>query len=235
VSKQCGDFVSGLRDTNKWLLRLKVWPFIQVLFCNNYIYCSIPCLILTSDLLISAPSYSLCLRVSRTSEQPPVRGLYSLFRLLIHLGRHSWFIGNKFWFCSRSRTIMSRKHKRASCASSVQEIGPESSIASSQAPTPEPPLDRKSKFERRFDADSTSDEGVLGINYVSRLLLTLYWLFEQWSRWNHGGLMYMSISTPPSLYVKMMMSSTSSFAKSTWCGPSCTSGSYWVSMVFLFI
>ena len=59
---------------------------------------------------------------------------------------------------------MSRKRKRASRASSVQENGPEPSIASSRPPTPEPsPLDKKSKFERRFDTDSTSDEGVLGI------------------------------------------------------------------------
>ena len=57
------------------------------------------------------------------------------------------------------------KHKQASGsrASSIQETGPElSTVASSPAQTPEPSqANKKSKFEKRFDANTTSDEDIL--------------------------------------------------------------------------
>jgi hypothetical protein len=70
---------------------------------------------------------------------------------------------------------MARKRKHTSPASSAQENGPELSGASSPAPTPEPlPANKKSKFERRFGADSTSDEGILGMHNVSKPFHCLY-------------------------------------------------------------
>jgi hypothetical protein len=88
-------------------------------------------------------------------------------------------------------STMARRKRRAGSMSSVADDG---GIESTSSPAPIQPKNKKAKFEKRYNAEETSDADVLG-EYCSVIQQRRTNEFEsQLSRWKLGPHLYMSIS-----------------------------------------
>lgn len=101
-----------------------------------------------------------------------------------------------------------KRQRTASRASSVRSNSPASSLAPTEA------TDKKSKFDRRFKTDTTSDEDVLGMCRYSVRERIVTPSFGQPNKRNLGGQKYTITSNLQLSFAKVMKSSINLYAKS---------------------